>query len=95
LIFTAFLGSPVAAQEYPAKPIRVIVTGGAGGSTDVVARIVGDKLAGVIGQPLVYDNRPGASGIIAAEIAAKSAPDGYTMYLGTMGGLAVNVSLFK
>ena len=95
LIFAALLGSPVAAQEYPAKPIRVIVTGGAGGSTDVVARIVGDKLAGVIGQPLVYDNRPGASGIIAAELAAKSAPDGYTMYSATMGGLAVNVSLFK
>ncbi len=94
-IFAAILSNPVVAQEYPAKPIRIIITGGAGGSTDVVARIVGDKLAGVLGQSLVYDNRPGASGIIAAELAAKSAPDGYTMYLGTMGGLAINVSLYK
>ena len=95
LIAAALVGSPVAAQEYPTNPIRVIVTGGAGGSTDVVARIVGDKLAGVVGQPIVYDNRPGASGIISAELAARSAPDGYTMFLGTMGGLAINVSLFK
>lgn len=94
-ICAAILSSPVFAQEYPAKPVRIIITGGAGGSTDVVARIVGDKLAGVLGQSLVYDNRPGASGIIAAELAARSAPDGYTMYLGTLGGLAVNVSLYK
>jgi tripartite-type tricarboxylate transporter receptor subunit TctC len=84
-----------AAQEYPTKPIRIIVTGGAGGSTDAVARAVGDKLSGVLGQSLVYDNRPGASGIIAAELTAKAPPDGYTMYLGTTGGLAINVSLYK
>jgi tripartite-type tricarboxylate transporter receptor subunit TctC len=83
------------AQEYPVKPIRMVVTGGAGGSTDVVARIVGEKLGAALGQPLVYDNRPGASGIIAAEITAKSPPDGYTMYVGTTGGLAINVSLYK
>ena len=72
-----------------------MITGGAGGSTDVVARVVGDKLGAALGQPLVYDNRPGASGIIAAEITAKSPPDGYTMYLGTTGGVAINPSLFK
>lgn len=83
------------AQDYPLKPIRMVVTGGAGGSTDVVARIVGDKLGAALGQPIVYDNRPGASGIIAAEISAKSPPDGYTMYVGTTGGLAINVSLYK
>lgn len=94
-LLAAILSSPGTAQEYPAKPIRIIVTGGAGGSTDVVTRIVGDKLAGVLRQTLVYDNRPGASGIIAAEFAARSVPDGYTMYMGTIGGLAVNVSLFK
>src|ERR1019366_9626604 len=95
LIFAAILSNPIAAQEYPTKPIRIIVTGGAGGSTDAVARIVGDKLAGALGQSLVYDNRPGASGIIAAELAAKSAPDGYTMYVGTTGGLAINVNLYN
>ncbi len=95
LIFAAILSNPIAAQEYPTKPIRIIVTGGDGGSTDAVARIVGDKLAGALGQSLVYDNRPGASGIIAAELAAKSAPDGYTMYVGTTGGLAINVNLYN
>ena len=95
LMFAAIMVSPVTAQDYPTKPIRLIVTGGAGGTTDVVARVVGDKLAGVIGQPIVYDNRAGASGIIAADLAAKSAPDGYTMYIATTGGLAINVSLFK
>jgi len=95
LIFALLLSHGVAAQQYPTKPIRVIITGGAGGSTDAVVRAVGDKLTGVLGQPLVYDNRPGASGIIAAELTAKAPPDGYTMYLGTTGGLAINVNLYK
>jgi len=95
LILSALVASPVFAQDYPAKPIRFVITGGAGGSTDVVARVVGDKLGTALGQPLIYDNRPGASGIIAAEITAKSPPDGYTMYLGTTGGVAINPSLFK
>ncbi len=91
----AFAAAVAFAQDYPTKPIRFVITGGAGGSTDVVARIVGDKLGAALGQPFVYDNRPGASGIIAAEITAKSPPDGYTMYLGTTGGLAINGSLFR
>jgi tripartite-type tricarboxylate transporter receptor subunit TctC len=95
LIFPAILSTSIAAQDYPTKPIRFIITGGAGGSTDVVARVVGDKLAAALGQQFVYDNRPGASGIIAAENTARAVPDGYTMYLGTTGGLAINVSLFK
>jgi len=91
----ALVAATAVAQDYPAKPIRIIVTAGAGGSSDTVARIVGDKLSGALGQPVVYDNRPGASGIIAAELTARAAPDGYTMLLGTTGGLAVNPSLFK
>src|SRR3954468_2758136 len=83
------------AQDYPSKPIRFVITGGAGGSTDVVARVVGDKLGAALGQPLIYDNRPGASGIIAAEITAKAPPDGDTICLGTTGGVAINPSLFK
>jgi tripartite-type tricarboxylate transporter receptor subunit TctC len=89
------LAAPAAAQDYPAKPVRIVVSAGAGGSTDTVARILGDKLAPLLGQQLVYDNRPGASGIIAAEVAAKAAPDGYTLLIATAGGLAVNVSLFR
>jgi tripartite-type tricarboxylate transporter receptor subunit TctC len=95
LALASLFASPVTAQDYPAKPIRFVITGGAGGSTDVVARVVGDKLGAALGQPLVYDNRPGASGIIAADITAKSPPDGYTLYLGTTGGVAINPSLFK
>jgi len=95
LIFLILLSAAVAAQEYPAKPIRVLIPAGAGGSSDTVARIVGDKLAALLGQQLIYDNRPGAGGIIAAEVTARSAPDGYTMLLGTTGGIAVNVSLYR
>lgn len=95
LVVPVIFSTSIAAQDYPAKPIRFVITGGAGGSTDVVARVVGDKLGAALGQPLIYDNRPGASGIIAAEITAKSPPDGYTMYLGTTGGVAINPSLFK
>jgi tripartite-type tricarboxylate transporter receptor subunit TctC len=70
-----------AAQDYPAKPIRLVVPWVAGGGTDIVARIITQKLAENLGQPIVIDNRPGANGIIGAEIAAKAPPDGYTMIL--------------
>jgi tripartite-type tricarboxylate transporter receptor subunit TctC len=91
----AIAAGPIAAQDYPVKPIRVVIAAGAGGSSDTVARIVGDRLAGVLGQQLIYDNRPGASGIIAAELVAKAPPDGYTMLLGTAGAISVNVSLYR
>jgi len=84
-----------AAQDYPAKPIRVVVPAGAGGSSDTIARILGDKLAPLFGQQLVYDNRPGAGGILAAENVARATPDGYTLLLATTGLLAVNVSLYR
>jgi tripartite-type tricarboxylate transporter receptor subunit TctC len=70
-----------AAQNYPVKPIRLIVPWVAGGGTDIVARIIALKLSENLGQQIVIDNRPGANGIIGAEIAAKSPPDGYTMVL--------------
>jgi tripartite-type tricarboxylate transporter receptor subunit TctC len=69
----------VAAADFPAKPIRVIVPWPAGGSTDTLARIVGQRLTTVTGQPVVIDNRPGASGTIGADIASKAIPDGYTI----------------
>lgn len=68
-----------AAADFPAKPIRVIVPWPAGGSTDTLARIVGQRLTTIIGQPIVIDNRPGASGTIGADIASKANPDGYTI----------------
>ena len=76
---TALLPLAVAAADYPAKPIRVIVPWPAGGSTDTLARIVGQRLTTITGQPIVIDNRPGASGTIGADIASRANPDGYTI----------------
>ena len=69
---------PLAAQSYPSKPIRFVVQAAAGGQTDIMARIVGQKLSEAWGQQVIVDNRPGAGGNLAAELLAKSNPDGYT-----------------
>jgi tripartite-type tricarboxylate transporter receptor subunit TctC len=81
------------AQPYPSKPIRIIVPLGAGGATDVVARVIAGKLGERIGQTVVIENRPGAEGVIGLEAAAKSAPDGYTLVLGSSSTLAANFTL--
>jgi tripartite-type tricarboxylate transporter receptor subunit TctC len=83
------------AGEYPAKPLRLIVTFPAGGATDIVGRLLGEKLGQRLGQQIVIDNRGGANGNIGMELAAKSAPDGYTMVITTAGTWAVNPSLYK
>jgi len=70
---------PLAAQSYPSKPIRFVVQAAAGGQTDIMARIVGQKLTQSWGQPVIVDNRPGAGGTIAMDFVAKSPPDGYTL----------------
>ena len=74
-----------AAQNYPAKPIRLVVGFPAGGPADIIARTTGQKLSELLGQQVVIDNRGGASGMIAAENVAKSAPDGYTTHLAGVG----------
>jgi tripartite-type tricarboxylate transporter receptor subunit TctC len=81
------------AQGYPSKPIRLIVPFAAGGGNDNIARLVGKRLNESLGQPLVVDNRPGAGGVVGAELAAKSPPDGYTLFLGGVGSHAVNPNL--
>ena len=77
----ALVAPPVAAQTWPAKPVRIIVPFGTGGPADIFARILGQHLQGALGQPFVVEARPGAGSIIGTEIAAKSAPDGYTLLM--------------
>src|SRR5687767_180016 len=84
LLWLLWMAPAVAQVEtWPTKPVRIYVGFPAGTSTDVVARIVANAVSPRIGQPIVVENRPGASGIIAASLGAKAAPDGYSMILGT------------
>jgi len=83
-----------AADAYPAKPVRFVVAFPPGGGTDIIARSIAQKLTERIAQQVVVDNRPGAGGNIGTDIVAKSAPDGYTMLMGSAGPLAINASLF-
>src|SRR5688500_6480742 len=83
-------GAAAQATAFPVKPVRIIVAFPPGGGTDIVARLLGQKLAESWGQQAVVDNRAGASGVIGTEAAARAAPDGYTWFMGTMGNLTVN-----
>jgi len=85
----------VLAQNYPQRPIRYIVPFPAGGIADVFARIIGTRIAETWGQPVVVENRAGAGGNIGADLVAKSAPDGYTILMGSIGTQALNASLYR
>ena len=84
-----------AATPYPTKPIRIIVAYTPAGTTDILARLVGQKLSESWGQPVIIDNRAGAAGNIGTEVAAKATPDGYTLIMGTAGTHGINVSLYR
>jgi tripartite-type tricarboxylate transporter receptor subunit TctC len=97
-LFFGFVFLGLAASSfgaYPEKPIRIIVPYPPGGMTDILARAIGQKLGDKLGQPVVIDNRGGAGGTIGSNLAAKSAPDGYTLVLGTFGSHAVNYALVE
>src|SRR5580692_2185411 len=83
-----------AADKYPLRPITLIVPFPAGGGVDAVARIVADKLAAGLGQPVVIDNRGGAAGVIGMRMGARAAPDGYTLVLAHTGSTSINPSLY-
>jgi tripartite-type tricarboxylate transporter receptor subunit TctC len=89
------LAAPVAAQNYPDKPVTMIVPFAAGGAGDILARLAGNRLEPVWGKPLVIENKTGAGGIIGAKYTAAAEPDGYTLMIAPSATMAVNVSLFK
>ena len=94
ILLAGTMSAPVCAETFPSKPIRLIAPFPAGGGADIVARIIGQKLAERLGQPVLVENRPGAAGNIGLEAAAKSRPDGYTTVI-TTPSLTISPSLYK
>ena len=97
LLLAAALLAPLAEAQtdWPRREVRIFVGFSAGGTTDIIARLIGNELNKAWGQPIVIENRAGATGNIAAELVAKSKPDGYALLMGSVGPLAINASLFK
>ena len=95
LLILCLLGLNCEAQDYPNKPIRLIVPFATGGGNDAVARVVAQQLGVELKQSVIVENRPGAGGAVGAETAARSAADGYTLFLGGVGSLSVNPNLFS
>ena len=94
LLAVCALSAGALAQTFPSKPVRILVPFPAGSGVDIIARMIGNPLAEAWGQAVVVDNRPGASGAIACELAAKAVPDGYTLLLGNASSLAMAPSLY-
>lgn len=95
LVLALPVAAAAAATDYPSRPVRFVVPYSPGGTSDALARIVGQKLVDAWGQQLVIDNRAGANGNIGSDIVAKAIPDGYTILLGTSGSNAVNPTLYR
>src|SRR3981189_2512329 len=95
VLSTAAHGTAFAAQAYPTRPIRIVVAYTPAGATDILARIVGQKMNEAGGQPVIIENRPGANGNIGTEYAAKAAPDGHTFLMTTAGPHGINPSLYR
>ncbi|HZX86466.1 MAG TPA: tripartite tricarboxylate transporter substrate binding protein, partial [Reyranella sp.] len=98
-LFLAFAGAPATASAqpgaYPAKPVKLVIPYPPGGGTDITGRAMAQKLSEFLGQSVVIENKPGATGMIGAASVAKSAPDGYTVLFGAASEMAINASLFK
>jgi len=95
VIFAALASSGAAAQQYPVKPVRIVVGFTPGGGNDVISRLVASNLTAAFGRQFVVENRPGAGGMIAAELVAKSPPDGYTLFLAGVATHGINPNLQK
>ena len=94
IIVAASVVSPAIAETWPTRPIRFIVPFAPGGGRDVVGRIIGQRMSEQLGKPLIIDNRAGGGGTLGCELAAKAAPDGYTLLLGNVGPIAVGPALY-
>ncbi|MGZ5864888.1 MAG: Bug family tripartite tricarboxylate transporter substrate binding protein [Xanthobacteraceae bacterium] len=86
-------GSGVNAQQYPTRPIKLVVAFAPGGTTDFAARLIADKAGAILGQSIVVENKPGGNGGVAAEFVAKAEPDGYVLFFTTLGAMAINPNL--
>ena len=95
MLLAAILPASAAAQAFPSKPLKIIVPYSPGGTTDLLARLVGQKLSERFGQPVIVDNKPGANGMIGSDFVAKSPPDGYTLGIASPGSHAANAALYK
>jgi tripartite-type tricarboxylate transporter receptor subunit TctC len=95
LCAAAAFAAPVSGQEYPSKPIRIVVGYSAGGGNDIIVRVMAPELSKGLGQPVVVENKPGAQSIIAAELVAKSPPDGYTIFMGPSGPMTINPATYS
>jgi tripartite-type tricarboxylate transporter receptor subunit TctC len=91
----AVAGMPARAADYPVRPVTFIVPYAAGGATDLMARLLGQRLEQRLGKPFVVENRPGAGTVLAAAYVSKQPPDGYTLLLGTSTTMAINVTIYK
>ena len=95
LVLLLFACSVHAQEPYPSRPIRIVVGYSAGGGNDLVVRVIAPRLSEALGQPVIVDNKPGAQSIIAAELVAKSAPDGYTLLMGPSGPMTINPATYS
>ena len=95
IVSAALLATPAAAQDYPTKPVTIVIPFAAGGAGDILARILSPRLEKAFGQPFVVENKPGAGGVIGAVATARAEPDGHTIMIAPSPTMAVNVTLFK
>jgi tripartite-type tricarboxylate transporter receptor subunit TctC len=94
-VFASTLHSPAGAQSWPNRPIRFIVSQAAGGTPDILCRLVTERVGRALGQQIVVENRPGGANVVGAQAAARAAPDGYTFFWATAAALVTNPHTFK
>jgi len=94
-VLAAGLSAVTQAQDYPSRPVTLVVPFVSGGSTEIMARLIGQGLEGKLGKPVIVENKPGAGTVIGSNFVAKSEPDGYTLLMGTSSPIAINVTVYK